>query len=145
MKEVLSLPASKTQDIINKYLIHAHPHPRNYKSSKFLALRKNGGIMDTIYSVEAEVVLRPNHNSIEEKVKLFSSDIRMRLLEYIQERKETFGFNEKEEYKFYVLKVEYRLNHQPRPVERILQSHTYYTLREMISGKAIITRETANK
>lgn len=29
MKEVISIPAGGTQELIKKYLVHAHPHPRS--------------------------------------------------------------------------------------------------------------------
>lgn len=142
MKEVISIPAGQTQDIIKKYLIHAHPHPRNYKDSQYVTFRKIGGVMDTLYSVQQELVLKPEAQDIEEQVVHLNNDFRDRLLGYMHERKHTFGFGEREEYKFYILKVEQFLEHLPKPKERNLQSHTYYTFNEITSGKREITRES---
>jgi hypothetical protein len=145
MKEVISIPAGKTQDIIKKYLIHAHPHPRTYKDAEYMTLRKVGGIMDTLYKVEHELILKPKQLNVEEAFIHLGGDTIERLLGYIHERKYTFGFGEKEEYKFYVLKVEQHLNHLPKPKEGNLQSHTYYTVEEITSGKREITREAERR
>jgi hypothetical protein len=145
MKEVISLPAGQTTDIIKKYLIHAHPHPRRYKDSQYMTFRKNGGVMDTLYSVQNELVLRPKDLDIDKEIEYLGSDLKQRLLGYIHERKYTFGFDEKDEYKFYILKVDQTLDHLPKPKEGNLQSHTYYTFREITSGKREIIRESFKK
>lgn len=145
MKEVISLPAARTQDIIKKYLVHAHPHPRKYKESEYMTFRKIGGVMDTLYSVQHVLVLKPKDKSLAEKIEYLDSDIKERLLGYIHERKYTFGFEEKEEYKFYILKIEQELKHLPKPKEGNMQSHTYYTFEEITSGKRAITRESDNR
>ncbi|MDQ6598890.1 hypothetical protein [Bacillus salipaludis] len=49
MKEVISLPAGQTQDIIKNYLVHAHPYPRPYKEAQYMTFRKIGGVMDTLF------------------------------------------------------------------------------------------------
>lgn len=141
MKEVISLPAGQTQDIIKKYLIHAHSHPRTYKDSQYIALRKVGGVMDTLYSVQHELVLKPQDQDMEKLIAHLNGEFKDRLRGYIHERKYTFGFGEKEEYKFYLLKIEKYLEHLPKPKER-LQSHTYYTFNEITNGKREITRES---
>jgi hypothetical protein len=145
MKEVISLPAGQTQDIIKKYLVHAHPHPRPYKEAEFMTFRKIGGVMDTLYSVENDFVLKPEDQNIEEQISYLNTDKKEHLLKYIHERKHTFGFGEKEEYKFYILKIEQELNHLPKPKDTKLQSHTYYTIEEITSGKREIARESDKK
>ena len=67
MKEVISLPAAQTMDLIKKYLIHAHPHPRSYKEAQYMTFRRVGGVMDTLYSVEQELVLKPEEQNIYEQ------------------------------------------------------------------------------
>ncbi|PUB09926.1 hypothetical protein [Paenisporosarcina sp. OV554] len=143
MKEVISIPAAKTLDIIKKYLIHAHPHPRKYKESQYVAFRKTGGVMDTLYSVQQELVIKPEAQNTEEQLIDLDSDIKERVLGYIHERKHTFRFGEKEEYKFYILIKEQDLQHMPRPIEGNRQSHTYYSFEEITSGKSKIMRESA--
>ncbi|MFF2855572.1 hypothetical protein [Peribacillus sp. NPDC058002] len=97
MKEVISLPAEQTQDIIKKYLIHAHPHPRTYKDSQYMTFRKVGDVMDTLYTVQHELILKSNQHNVEEEFVYLGSDIKERLLGYIHERQYTFGFDEKDE------------------------------------------------
>ncbi|WP_318503035.1 hypothetical protein [Bacillus sp. T3] len=145
MKEVISLPAAQTQDIIKKYLVHAHPHPRKYKEAKYMALRKAGGVMDSLYSVECAFVLKPESIELEKDISFLNDKWKDRLLGYIHERKRTFGFGEKEEYKFYLLKVEHFLNHLPKPKEKNFLSHTYYTLNELMNGKKEVSREAEIK
>jgi hypothetical protein len=144
MKEVISIPAGQTQDIIKKYLVHAHPHPRNYKDAQYMTFRKIGGVMDTLYIVQCELVLKPEEQDIDNQIGYLSNDVKDRLFGYIHERKHSFGFGEKEEYKFYILKVEQDLYHLPKSIEK-LQSHTYYTFKEITSGKKEISRESDKK
>ncbi|WP_088041857.1 hypothetical protein [Bacillus sp. EAC] len=141
MKDVISIPAGGTQALIKKYLIHAHPHPRSYKESKYMTFRRNGGFMEALYRVQQEFVLKHGDPDIEKKVDFLESEVKNRLLGYIYERRNKFGFEKKEEFKFYVLKVEKELDHLPSPKET-LQGHTYYTFDEITSGKRIICRES---
>lgn len=124
MKEIISIPAGQTQDIIKKYLIHAHPHPRNYKESQYVTFRKKGGVMDSLYSIQEELVIKPKSQDTEEQLKYMNNEFRNRLLGYLYERKHTFGFEGKELYKFYILKIERLLEHLPKPMEGTVQSHT---------------------
>jgi len=78
MKEVISIPAGRTQDII-KYLIHAHPHPSRYKESQYLTFRKTGGVMDTLYSVNQELIIKPESQDIDEQIKHVNSGFQERL------------------------------------------------------------------
>ena len=97
--------------------------------------------MDTLYSVQHELVLKPEAQNIEEQVEHLRNDYKDRILGYIHERKRTFGFWGEEEYKFYILNVQHFLNHLPRPKEGNMQSHSYYTLNEITCGKRELTRE----
>lgn len=141
MKEVLSVPGGKTQKIVKKYLIHAHPHPRNYREAQYLAIRESGGIMDTLYSVQCEFVLRPLSREWDRAINFLHEDIQKEVKGYITERAADFGFWEKEEYKFYLLNVEKKLNHLPRTLGPI-QGHTYFTLGELMSGREIVLSES---
>ncbi|MGM0898312.1 MAG: hypothetical protein ACQEV0_10440 [Bacillota bacterium] len=141
MKEVLSVPGGKTQEIIKKYLIHAHPHPRSYKTAKYMAIRERGGIMDTLYTIQSELVLRPLDNDWEKSISTFNEDTQKRLKDYISARANDFGFDEKDEYKFYLLDVERELNHLPRS-SVTLPGHTYFTLGELTSGRKIVLSES---
>lgn len=137
MKEVISLPASGTQGIINKYLVHAHPHPRSYKTFQYMTLRKEGGLMERIFTVKNEFVLDPSAENIKEQVDFLSESAQERILSYIEERRVNFGFEKQGKYKFYLLKVEQELTHAPRTRET-LQSHTYFTYGELTSGRQVV-------
>jgi len=141
MKEVLSVPGGKTQTIIKKYLIHAHPHPRSYKTAQYMTIREKGGIMDTLYSIQSELVLKPLDKNWENSISVFNEDTQKRLKGYILARTRDFGFDEKDEYKFYLLNVERELNHLPR-TSGPLQGHTYFTLGELTSGREIVLSES---
>lgn len=137
MKEVISLPASGTQEIINKYLVHAHPHPRPYKAFQYMTLRKQGGLMERIYAVKNEFVLDPSAENIKEQVEFLSESTKEQILSYIEERRINFGFEKQGKYKFYLLKVVQELTHAPRTKE-VLLSHTYFTYGELTSGRQIV-------
>ena len=140
MKEVLSVPGGKTQAIIKEYLVHAHPHPRSYKAAQYMAIREPGGIMNTLYSVQCEFVLRPLERGWEKSIAILSEDTQKRLKGYIAERAKDFGCDQKDEYKFYLLNVEKELNHLPR-TSVTLPGHTYFTLGELTSGREIVLSE----
>ncbi len=141
MKEIISFPTGRTQKIIQKYLIHAHPHPRSYKEAEFITLRKKGGVMDALYNVQHEIVLRPKNENLNEQISHLKGNFQERLKGYIKERSNSFGFDEKEEYKFYLLDIEKYLDHLPRTATST-QAHTYFTLAELISGRQIVLRES---
>ena len=141
MKEVLSVPGGKTQEIIKEYLVHAHPYPRSYKVAQYMTIREKGGIMDTLYTVQSEFVLRPLSNDWENSISLFNEDTQKRLKGYIAARSKDFGFDEKDEYKFYLLNVERELNHLPR-TSGPLHGHTYFTVGELTRGREIVLSES---
>ncbi len=78
---------------------------------------------------------------MENNVNYLESENKNRLLGYIYERGNKFGFEKKEEFKFYILKEERLLDHFPTPKET-QQGHIYYTYVVITCGKKIITRET---
>lgn len=106
-----------------------------------MTFRRKGGYMDTLYSVQFEIVLEHGDPELENKVNYLESETKNRLLGYIYERRNKFGFAKKEEFKFYILKEEKQLEHLPTPKET-LQGHTYYTFDEITSGSKVITRES---
>lgn len=143
MYDVLSLPAAQTQAMIERHLVHAHPHPRSYQRARLIALRRTQGVMNRLYRTERELVLRPNE-PVAAQLARFSEAQQRRLCAYIEERRARFGFSESEEYKFYLLEVAYELRHQPRTVGTI-RAHTYYQLDELLSGKALVLHATAKR
>ncbi len=138
MYDVISLPAGPTQITIGRYLVHAHPHPRPYRPARLIALRQSGGIMHRLYRTEREIVLSP-HEALAPQVERLSCSQQERILAYIEERRASFGFDEGEEYKFYLLEVAYELRHLPR-TDRPIRAHTYYQLDELLSGRPLVLR-----
>ena len=73
-KEVISIPASRTIDLIYKYGVHAHPvkdKGYNYKSSKYYTFRKEHGIMEKVFSLETTVELNIEQELLENNQILF--------------------------------------------------------------------------
>lgn len=145
MKEVLSVPGGKTQEIIKEYLIHAHPYPRSYKDARYMAIRRPGGIMDRLYSIQCEFVLQPQTNDLNKAINFLNEDAQLRVEGYIANRAANFGFDEKVEYKFYLLSVDRELAHLPE-TSGTLQGHTYFTVGELTSGrKKVLSESKLNK
>ena len=113
MYDVISLPAGPTQVTIERYLVHAHPHPRPYRPARLIALRQSGGVMHRLYRTEREIVLFL-HEALAPQVERLSCSQQERVLAYIEERRASFGFDEGEEYKFYLLEVAYELRHSKK-------------------------------
>ena len=143
MHDVISFPAAPTQSIIEQYLVHAHPYPRSYQPAKLIALRRERGVMNRLYRTERELILRPSE-SVAPQVQRLSLEQQERLIGYIEARKNSFGFEEAETYKFYLLEVAYELRHLPR-TSQPLRAHTYYQLEELLSGKPFVLHATARR
>lgn len=141
-KEVLTIPASGTIDIIYKHGIHAYPHPRSYYDSPFVAFRKKGGVVETLYSVQEKVVLDPNSSDLQIEVSHLSADEQERLLTYIIERKRSyFGFEKPEQsYMFWVLKKEEELQHKPQLINNTA-GHIYFARDKFICGEKWISNK----
>lgn len=136
-KEVISIPASGTIDLIYKYGVHAHPvkdKGYNYKSSKYYTFRKEHGVMEKIFSLETTIVLNVKEELLEDFQGISSNQLE-RLKKYINERKEIFGFNYPE-YKFYLLKEEFELENKPALPKR--NNHSYFTIDELKNGEISI-------
>lgn len=140
-KEVISIPASGTIDIIYKYSVHAHPNKEkgyNYKSSKYYTFRRKHGVMEKLFSLEKSIVININDLSEIEDIDLSNVD-KKRVINYIKDRKNTFGFNHKL-YKFYLLKQEFELIDKPSLPN--VSSHCYYKLYELEDGCISIRRDS---
>ncbi|MBP3916974.1 DUF4268 domain-containing protein [Clostridium sp.] len=138
-REVISIPASGTIDLIYKYRVHAHPNTAkgySYKKALFYTFRENAGVMTRLYELNRTIILNPENISYIDNLGIdkFSKE---RLKGYIENRKKTFGFS-KEEYKFYILNESIELiNKVSLPKQN---NHAYFTLKEIYSGKDIINR-----
>lgn len=133
-KEVISIPAAGTIDIIYKYGVHAHPVKEkgyNYKSSKYYTFRREQGIMEKVFSLEKSIILKPNE-ILKFDLEMISEQEKERIISYIDSRKNKFGFDS-EVYKFYLLEEEFELENRPSLPK--IQSHVYFTLNELKSNK----------
>jgi 5-methylcytosine-specific restriction protein A len=129
-KEVISIPASGTIDIIYKYAIHAHPiqdKGYNYKFSRYYTFRGEHGVMEKLFSLEKSIILNVDEMSSLDSEEI-SKEHKERLINYIKARNESFGFDNKP-YKFYILKEECELKNKPTLPKR--NNHSYFTLSEL--------------
>ena len=49
-QDVLTIPASGTIKIISEHSIHAYPHPRSYRDTRYVAFREKGGFIEKLYT-----------------------------------------------------------------------------------------------
>ncbi|MHC1714432.1 MAG: hypothetical protein AB9858_02355 [Acidaminococcaceae bacterium] len=159
-KEVLSISAGSTFDLINEYHIHACPNNSSYsyKDSLFITFRNSGGgEMSKLYKIKDIICLSPNNEAQlislgEQKVK--DGDDIDRLLKYIEKRKEgNLKFEKAYEYRFYILSKKnngenasdenIELMHKPRPKSNNAGGR-YYTLSELLSGKKVVYGDRIN-
>lgn len=147
-KEVLSVSAGKTIELIEKYNIHAFPNDKYHKYKKFIFItfrrgkdKKNcyvGGEMETLYKVlDDTLVLDPNSIEYEDKIKRVYPQYSDRIIRYIRDRRNADEFEKKGEFKFYILsETEHiRLDKKPIPINKNNSYKAYYTLSELLSGK----------
>lgn len=139
-REVISIPAAGTIDLIYKYKIHAHPNNVKsypYKKALYYTFREKGGLMRKLYLLEKTINLYP-HNLDEINNVNLDDEIKERLQGYITDRNNSFMFSEDEEYKFYILDESLEL---AKAVSLPGQNnHAYFTISEIYSGKDIVER-----
>ena len=136
-KEVISIPASGTIDIIYEYEVHAHPvkdRGYNYKSAKYYTFRKERGIMEKLFSLETSIILNVTEELLDNYYEITSDQLE-RLRGYIKKRNEKYGF-EYSQYKFYLLKEEYQLENKPALPKR--NNHSYFTVEELMTKEEFI-------
>lgn len=139
-KEVLSVAAGKTFDIINKYNIHACPSSYSYKTPIYITFRnKGGGSMDTLYKIDDILLLNPNNGSYKTMLENSNFEYSERLLGYIEERKSKWMFEKSEDYRFYILSEteQITLKHHPKPKANNTGAR-YYSFAELLSGEPIV-------
>ena len=140
-REVISIPAADTINLIYKYGIHAHPNDYNrypYKKSLFYTFREKNGVMTKLYELNTTIILNPNKIS---EIDSLDVDIfiKERLKNYINERENKFSFDDKEsEYKFYILNNPIELVNEIALPNQNNQS--YFTIEEVFSGKRYVDR-----
>ena len=142
-REVISIPAAATIDLIYKYKIHAHPNNRKsypYKKALYYTFREKGGLMKKLFPLEQIINLNP-HNIDEINDITTDYKIKERLQGYITDRINSYGFNHDVEYKFYILGESLKLLKVVRlPAQN---GHSYFTISELYSGNNVI--KSSNK
>lgn len=143
-KEVLSIPAGRSFNLVERFKIYACPDTNsyNYKKAIFLGFRnKGGGVMDKLYKLDDIIVFNPTVASEIETFKnsIYPGDVKQRILDYIESSfKNQLNYN----MRFYVLSESdnIELKNKPKPLRNNVK-FTYFTLSEVIS-KQIITPES---
>jgi HKD family nuclease len=130
---VLSVPAGDTINLIENYLVHAHPisNGYNYSPTKYITFRKpNGGVMNRIYTINKTFPLNINDwkDGIEEIE--ISATVKDSLANYIIDRYREFEFDKAPKYKFYLLSLLCDLPNEPHPPASNVGGW-YYTLKDL--------------
>ncbi len=139
-REVISIPAAGTIDLIYQYRIHAHPNNSKsypYKKALYYTFREKGGWMKKLFSLEKTINLNP-HNIDEINNVNLNYEFKERLEGYINERSDSFKFSEDGQYKFYILGESLELTKAVGLPKQ--NNHAYFTISEMYSEKNIIER-----
>ena len=138
-KEVLSIPAGKTINLVEKHLIYECPDKEEYRYKKpiFITFRdKGGGVMRKLYKIEDILVFNPTINSDIDRVNDYLKDARIknRLKNYIYDS----IYEDSEEKRFYILSAEeiIQLNNMPKP-ERNNAKFTYYRLFDILTKNIV--------
>ena len=137
---VMTFPINGTEEIIEKYKIHAHPVKKGYpiQITPFIAFRTNGGIIEKVYKVKQIKECFPS--DIQLLKDQLSEQSFSNLSQYVQERYDSFGFGELDvEYRFYFLE-EYKTLLPQFVMYKNNQNAKVYDLYELISGKEHINR-----
>lgn len=140
-REVLSIPAGISIDMVEKYFIYECPDlpAYNYKKPIFMTFRRSGGgEMNKLYKVADIVVLNPSVES--DLLRLFDSDlddsVKKRLSDFIGAMRYDALDHDK---KFYILSESdvIDLPNKPRP-PRNNAKFTYYRLADILSKTEVL-------
>jgi hypothetical protein len=147
-KEVLSLPAGDTSELIQKHQVYScRAESGNNKAKKplFMAFRERGGAMSTLYKLEEKILLDLNApNALE---KLENSGVNpghiKRIKGYIKDYRQQQGSFSGKDRVFYVFSTDCNIDlpNKPKPSKTITGS-TYYTLKEMLEEKILKPKNT---
>lgn len=123
---VLTVPINGTEDLIEKYKVHAHPLKSGYpnKMVNYIAFRNPGGIINAIYEIVDIKDTVPSQYKNNDKV-----------LKYIKERYPNFGFsNDDTAYRFYILKDYVKLD-EPYVLSPNPQSSKFIELGDLVNDQ----------
>lgn len=150
--EVLSVPAGRTLGYIQTHHVHAHPESYSYRQTPYIAFRAgDGGEMHHVYDLgQAHIFLMNPDDPAMARERIIANqpiaeEAKERVRRYHTERQRDGQFDNKhnEEYRFYLFPTtgHIELPHRPQ-LQRNLQSHTYFSLGELTSGRKIVRRLT---
>lgn len=123
---VLTVPINGTEDLIEKYKVHAHPLKSGYpnKMVNYIAFRNPGGIINAIYEIVDIKDTVPSQYKNNDNV-----------LKYIKERYPNFGFsNDDTAYRFYILKDYVKLD-EPYVLSPNPQSSKFIELGDLVNDQ----------
>lgn len=103
-EEVISIPASKTFDIIYEHEVYAHPNVEkgySFKKALYYTFRKTGGFMEKIYVVAKTFMLNPKNPEEIDNLEI-SDEEKKRVKGYIRDINLRWQFYYDGEYKFYI-------------------------------------------
>jgi hypothetical protein len=141
-KEVLSLPAGRTSNLIQKYQVYScTAENAKYKTPLFMAFReKDGGAMSTLYKLEAGILLNPRDPDAIERLKSSDADPGhiIRIQGYINDHPQLQDSFSNGDHLFYVFSTDCNidLSNKPKPAKNTT-SPVYYTLKEMLEEKIL--------
>ncbi|MCB1158880.1 MAG: hypothetical protein H7A25_15775 [Leptospiraceae bacterium] len=144
-KEVLSIPAGSSINLVNKYGVYVCPDTQayNYKKTIFVTFRnKGGGEMDKLFKIEDILVFNPRIKSELQRINDLdlSESVKKRIFGYIKEA--NFQNEKKDEIKnkkFYILSTEQviDLKHKPHPKKNNAK-YSYYTLSDILTKEEVM-------
>jgi len=137
-KEVLSIPAGDTIEMIRKYNVYACPanEDYNFKKSLFITFRAaGGGVMRDLYKVDYDVIINPNETEAMKRLKQDAPKHYRKIFDYCDANKLDV------EHRFFVLSDEViSLIQEPRPPKN--NSYTaYYTIFEIMTQKILPSKK----
>lgn len=140
-KEVLSIPAGRSIENVEKYNIYVCPDTKDYSYKKplFVTFRAaKGGIMNKLYKIEDILILNPTNKSEIESLlnSTYSENIKNRIIEYIKASNYSdINYDER----FYILSESENIDlpNNPKP-QRNNAKFTYYTLKDILTKEIVI-------
>ncbi len=141
-KEVLSVAAGSTYELIESSNIHSCPNTKGfrYKQSLFITFRSaGGGEMRKLYGIDDVLILNPTDDTQLMMIAQSGHPRADHLLAYIADRKKVLNFDQNTEYRFYLLSQtnQIELKHGPKPPKNNAGGW-YYKISELLSGKQVV-------
>jgi hypothetical protein len=139
-KEVLSISAGDTYELINEYLIYSFPSDRtNHREHIFITFRKKeGGEMENLYKIQHKLEFNYNNPEDLENIKNSGFDYIDRLLNYIEGIKLIYPKSDHKS-KYYILNLNDIIKLEDKPKPRVNNTGSwYYKISEFMSGNEII-------